>query len=129
MPRRKVETVRLPHERSLPSPSKTMSAPRATTVVLPPSGAAESASITSNALSAAAIPSSAAWNWVPTIRSGRYTSGARINATIPGSSDMSPYTSRKPMLTATNATQSVASSSSTIEDRNATRRADIVVRR
>ena len=39
--------------------------------------------------------SSAAWNWVPTIRSGRYTSGARINATIPGSSDMSPYTSRK----------------------------------
>ena len=86
-------------------------------------------SMTAKALLAAAIPSSAAWNWVPTIRSGRYTSGARISATIPASSSMPPYTSRSPMLTATSATHSVASSSSTIDDRNATRSADIVVRR
>ena len=43
-----------------------------------------------NARSAAALPSSAAWNFAPTVRSGRYASGARISATTPASRAMSP---------------------------------------
>ncbi|CAB4913623.1 unannotated protein [freshwater metagenome] len=48
---------------------------------------------------------------------------------MPASSVISPNTSRSPMPTATSATHSVASNSSTIDDRNAIFSARMVVRR
>ena len=83
--------------------------------------------MTANAFAAAVTPSSLAWNSAPRRRSGRYASGARISANRPTSSVMSPTASRRPMPTATSATESVASSSSTSADRKATRSVAMVV--
>ncbi len=76
--------------------------------------------------SAAASPSAAAWYWAPTWRSGRYASGASTRMTRPMYRSMSPWTSLMPIVTATRATESVASSSSAKEEMNAIRRVRMV---
>ena len=81
----------------------------------------------SNARAAAVTPSSPAWNSAPRRRSGRYASGARTRANSPTSSVISPTASRRPIPTATRATEIVASSSRVIADRKATRSVAIVV--
>ena len=66
-----------------------------------------------------AAPSAAAWNSAPTRRSGQYASGAssRTTSAVPSSSE--PCASRTPTVTATSATDSVATSSRTAEDAKA----------
>ena len=82
-----------------------------------------------NALSAAVFPSCAAWNSIPTRRSGQNTSGANSSAVSPAASVISPNTNRSPTPTATSATPRVASSSSTNAERNAMRSVAIAERR
>lgn len=87
------------------------------------------ASSTAKAASAAATPSIDAWNLVPIIRSGRYASGAssRMSSAVVRSSE--PPSSRSPIGTATSASDSDAHSSSTSDDRKATRSVRMVAER
>ena len=89
-------------------------------------GTGASASSSSMIRSRACAPSAAAWNSAPTRRIGQYASGARRIATSPGRRSRFPAASRRPTVTATRATESVASSSSAAEDRNDSRRVAIV---
>ncbi len=84
---------------------------------------------TSKISSAAASPSAAAWYCAPTCRNGRYASGARIRMTRPMYRSISPCTSRMPIVTATRATEIVASSSSAKEEMKAIRSVRMVARR
>lgn len=94
---------------------------------IPPSGAGSEpvagtgVSSTEKISSAAESPSAAAWYCAPTCRSGRYASGARTRMTSPTYRSISPWTSRIPMVTATSATEIVASSSNAKDDRKAIR--------
>ena len=62
-----------------------------------------------------AAPSAAAWNSAPTRRIGQYASGASRIASSPACSVIEPWASRRPTVTATRATEIVASSSSAAE--------------
>ena len=79
--------------------------------------------------STTATPSAAAWNSAPTRRSGQYASGASSSTTRAVRRSRPPSASRRPTVTATSATDRVATSSSTPEDRKATRRVSRVRRR
>ena len=79
--------------------------------------------------SMAASPSVLAWNWVPTCRNGRYTSGARMSTTRAVRKSSDPESRRSPTLTATSAIDSVVSNSSTIDDKNAVRNVAFVALR
>ncbi|CAM5511298.1 hypothetical protein SCALM49S_02687 [Streptomyces californicus] len=94
-----------------------------------PPGARGSVSRTVKISSAAERPSAAAWYCAPTWRIGRYASGARIRTTRPVYRSSSPWTSRMPIVTATRATDRVASSSRANEERKAIRRVRRVARR
>ncbi len=102
-------------------------APARSVVATPRAGTGSSS--TSNAAFAAAIPSVDAWNWAPTWRSGRYTSGARTSTVSPVTRSRRPSTRRSPMATATIATERVVRSSRTMPDRKAIRSVPIVARR
>ena len=108
--------------------SRRICAPRAATVPVR-TAAAAGAPMSANALSAAALPSWAAWNSAPIRRSGQKTSGASRSAVNPAVRLISPNTRRRPMPTATSATPSVASNSSTSADRKAIRSVAIAERR
>ena len=86
-------------------------------------------SITAKIDSAAATPAALAWNCAATCRSGAYASGARINTTRPVRRSIAPCSSRRPIDTATTATEIVAMNSSAEEERNVSRRVLMVARR
>ena len=118
----------MPSRPATDSCSKRIVVPAAATVRAP-TGSSGVCPINAKALSAAVLPSCAAWNSTPTRRSGQNTSGASSSAVRPAARVISPYTSRRPTLTATSATPRVAISSSTSADRNATRNVAIAERR
>ena len=75
-----------------------------------------------SAASNVAAPSAAAWNSAPTRRSGQYASGARSRTTSAVERSSEPCASRTPTVTATSATDNVATSSRTAEEAKAMRR-------
>ena len=74
----------------------------------------------------AASPSCASWKRVPTCRTGLYTSGMMMSTVRPAANVIDASSRRKPMPTATSATDRVAKNSSTKPDRNAMRSTPIV---
>ena len=86
-------------------------------------------SISPKDTSAAAIPSAASWKSTPTCRTGRKTSGARMRMNREVRRSIPPAATRKPTVTATRATERVANSSRTKEDRKLMRRVRIVSER